>query len=70
MRSHLSLSLVSVCLLALTSAPIFGQTSAEDRKSYDAAVQGAKRDLLNCDADALRRLTFTAAAQSRGLLVR
>ena len=53
MRTRLSLSLATVCLLTLTSARVFGQTTAEARKSYDAGMQDAKRDFLKCDAEAL-----------------
>jgi ketosteroid isomerase-like protein len=53
MRTRPSLALVTVCLLTLTSARVFGQTTAEARKSYDAAIQDAKRDFLRCDAEAL-----------------
>jgi ketosteroid isomerase-like protein len=53
MRTRLSLSLATVCLLTLSSARVFGQTTAEARKSYDAGIQDAKRDFLKCDAEAL-----------------
>lgn len=53
MRTQLSLSLVALCLLTPRSNTLFGQTAAEARASYDAAIQDAKRDFLKCDADAL-----------------
>ena len=53
MRTRLSLSLATLCILTLTSARVFGQTTAEARKSYDAGMQNAKRDFLKCDAEAL-----------------
>ena len=53
MRTRLPSSLVTACILALASAPVSAQTTAEARKSYDLAIQGAKRDFLKCDADAL-----------------
>ncbi|HKO13558.1 MAG TPA: DUF4440 domain-containing protein, partial [Acidobacteriaceae bacterium] len=53
MRTRLSLSLVTLCLLALTSARVSGQAATAARKSYDAAVREAKRNFLKCDAEAL-----------------
>lgn len=53
MRTQLSSSLATICLVALSGAPVFGQATAEARKSYDAAIRGAKRDFLKCDAEAL-----------------
>jgi len=52
-RTRLPLSLVTACLLTLSAGVVSAQTSAEARKSYDAAVQGAKRQFLKCDAEAL-----------------
>jgi len=49
----LSSSLVSICLLTVSAASAFGQTTAEARKSYDAAIQQARRDFLKCNAEAL-----------------
>jgi ketosteroid isomerase-like protein len=57
MRTHLPLSLVTVCLLMLGSTTAFGQATTDattqTRKSYDAAVQDAKRLFLRCDAEGL-----------------
>lgn len=53
MRTRLSLSLATVCLLTLPSARVFGQTTAEARKSWDASIQDAKRLYLKCDAEGL-----------------
>src|SRR6185503_11261569 len=35
----------------------FGQTTSEARKSYDAAIQEAKRSFLKCDVDAMAGVT-------------
>lgn len=53
MRSRLASSLASVWFLTLGAALVFGQTTAEARKSYDAAIQDAKRNFLKCNAEAL-----------------
>lgn len=53
MRTHLSSSLATLCLLALSGAPVSGQTTADARKAYDAGIQEAKRNFLKCDAEAL-----------------
>jgi ketosteroid isomerase-like protein len=52
MRTHLS-ALAIVSLLTVSSTSVSGQTAAEDRKSYDASIQDAKRLFLKCDAAGL-----------------
>lgn len=53
MHIRFSLSLATVCLLTLPSARVYGQTTAEARKSWDASIQDAKRLYLKCDAEGL-----------------
>jgi hypothetical protein len=53
MRSQLSSAVVTVCLLTLASRAVQGQTTAEARKLYDAAVQDAKRSFLKCDPEGM-----------------
>jgi len=57
MRTRLPFSVLSVCILIVASAPLSAQSTAEARKSYDAALRDAKRAFLRCDATQMAMVT-------------
>lgn len=53
MRTRAHFALITTCLLLAGSIRVSAQSPADARKSYDAAVQEAKRAFMKSDADAL-----------------